>query len=164
MSPMKTSTIQRLELCVAVLLARWLAHLLIVFGDRLRFDGIFAWLDSQIVLSWSVNPHTCYTVFISNRVHLVHQLVPSCRWGYVWSAKNPTNCASRGLLPSDLVKHILYWSGPAFLKDTVESWDMQIYPILLISQHDQSCCLDASLRRLSPKTEIPIRVSDSRGT
>lgn len=126
MSPMKTSTIPRLELCAAVLLARWLTRLLTVFGDRLRFDGIFAWSDSQIVLSWLVNPHTCFKVFVSNRVHLARQLVPSCRWGYVRSAENPADCASRGLLPSDLVKHLLYWSGPAFLKDNVNTWDMSV--------------------------------------
>ncbi|XP_050065611.1 uncharacterized protein LOC126554599 [Aphis gossypii] len=126
MSPMKTSTIPRLELCAAVLLARWLARLLTVFGDRLRFDGIFAWSDSQIVLSWLVNPHTCFKVFVSNRVHLARQLVPTCQWGYVRSAENPADCASRGLMPSDLVNHVLYWSGPAFLKGTVEAWDMSV--------------------------------------
>jgi len=111
---MKNSTIPRLELCAAVLLARWLTRLLTVFGDRLLLDGIFAWWDSQIVLSWLVNPHTCFKMFVSKRVYLVHQLLPSCHWSYVRLAENPAYCASRGLLPSDLVKHLLYWSGPAF--------------------------------------------------
>ncbi|CAI6360469.1 unnamed protein product [Macrosiphum euphorbiae] len=150
-APMKTSTIPRLELCAAVLLARWLTRLLTVFGDRLRVDGIFAWSDSQIVLSWLINPHTCFKVFVSNRVHLVRQLVPSCHWGYVRSAENPADCASRGLLPSDLVEHLVYWSGPAFLKDAVDTWDMSI-AVVPIEQLPETKVLSVSVQ-VEPEAE-----------
>jgi len=104
-----------------VLLVRWLTRLLTVFGDRLLVDEIFAWLDSQIVLSWFINPYTCFKVFVSNQMHLVHQLVPSCHCGYVRPAENSVDYSSRDFLSSDLVKQLLYWSAPAFLKDTVET-------------------------------------------
>lgn len=89
-----------------------------------RWD--FSVSDSQLVLSLSINPRNCFKVFVSNWVYLLRQLVPSCHWEYVRSAENPVDYASRGLCPSDLVKNLLYWSGPAFLTDTVETWDMLV--------------------------------------
>lgn len=30
---------------------------------------------------------------------------------------NPADCASRGLFPSQLISHPLWWNGPSFLHD-----------------------------------------------
>lgn len=73
-----------------------------------------------------MNSHVSFKVFISNRVHQVRQLIPACRWLYVRSAENPADCASRGLLPSELPVHALYWSGPTFLKNPIETWSMLV--------------------------------------
>lgn len=42
-------TIPRLELCVALLLARLLSHQLLVLQDRVKIDQVKAWTDSSIV-------------------------------------------------------------------------------------------------------------------
>lgn len=129
MAPVKTSTVPRLELCAAVLLARWLYRLLTILQDKLNVDSTFAWSDSQIVLSWLVKPHSMFKVFVSNRVHRIHTLLPHCQWGYVRSAINPADCASRGMLPSELISHSLYWCGPKFLYANVDTWDTSPTPI-----------------------------------
>ncbi|XP_015376834.1 PREDICTED: uncharacterized protein LOC107171117 [Diuraphis noxia] len=129
MAPVKTSTVPRLELCAAILLARWMYRLLTILKDKLNVDSIFAWSDSQIVLSWLVKPHSMFKVFVSNRVHRIHTLLPHCQWGYVRSAINPADCASRGMLPSELINHSLYWCGPRFLYATVDTWDTSATPI-----------------------------------
>jgi len=126
MAPTKTVTIPRLELCASVLLARWMARIIKIFDGKLVIDGLYAWSDSQITLAWLMNPHISFKVFISNRVHQVHQLMPSCCWLYVRSAENPANCASRGIMPSELTAHSLYWSGPAFLKTPIETWNFSV--------------------------------------
>jgi len=79
MAPVKTSTVPRLELCAAVLLARWLYRLLTILKDKLDVDSTFAWSDSQIVLSWLVKPHSMFKVFVSNRVHRIHTLLLHCQ-------------------------------------------------------------------------------------
>lgn len=68
-------------------------------------------------------------MFVSNRVHRIHTLLPQCQWGYVRSAINPADCASRGMLPFELISHSLYWCGPKFLYANVDTWDTSPTPI-----------------------------------
>lgn len=123
MAPTKASTVPRLELCVAVLLARWMSRLQATLKYKLNVESVFAWSDSQIVLSWLVKPHSMFKIFVSNLVHQIHQLLPHCQRGYVQSESNPADCASRGMLPSELIKYSLYWSGQNFLYADQDTWD-----------------------------------------
>ncbi|VVC45890.1 Ribonuclease H-like domain,Protein of unknown function DUF1759,Peptidase aspartic [Cinara cedri] len=122
----KITTIPRLELCAAVLLARWMARMLKILSGKLEVTNIFAWTSSKIVLSWLMNMHTVFNIFVTNRIHQVRQLIPSCHWYYVQSSENPADCASRGILPSELIVHPLYWTGPTFLKGATKSWDVSV--------------------------------------
>ncbi|KAL4153154.1 hypothetical protein QTP88_000987 [Uroleucon formosanum] len=122
LAPIKTLSIPRLELNAALLLARWLHRLKCVLDPQLNITGIHAWTDSSIVLSWLVNRHESFKVFVSNRVHQIHTLLPGCRWSHVPSVNNPADCASRGVLPSELPSLDLYWSGPDFLRRDSSEW------------------------------------------
>lgn len=42
------------------------------------------------------------------------------------SEENPADCASRGLKPSELGRHVLYWNGPSFLLDSPDKWISEI--------------------------------------
>jgi len=119
-------TIPRLEFCAAGLLARLLHCLFNILFSRIQIKNVYAWTDSSIVLSWLNTPHVAYKVFVPNRIHQIHQLVPSGRWFYVSSDMNPADCASRGLRPEELVKFNLYWKGPEFLHQVGEKWSSDI--------------------------------------
>ncbi|XP_066907074.1 uncharacterized protein [Halyomorpha halys] len=44
-------------------------------------------------------------------------------WYHVKSEENPANCcSSRGLLPSELGKHLLWWAGPRWLMSPLKRW------------------------------------------
>jgi len=129
MAHMKSSTMPTLELCAALLLARWMSRVKKILEQKVSVVHMFAWTNSQIVLSWLVNPHEMFKVFVSNRVHQVHQLLPQCNWGYVRSAENPADCASRGTLPSELLLHSPYWCGPDFLLQPHAEWEVTCSPI-----------------------------------
>lgn len=49
---------------------------------------------------------------------------------HVSSEINPVDCGSRGLLPSELAQHSLYWTDPSFLHQLGESWPLEVTLIL----------------------------------
>jgi hypothetical protein len=114
-APLNSSTIPRLELCAAVLLARWMVRIKTALNNKIQIVNLYAWSDSTTVLSWLKVPHDKFKVFVSNRIHKVITLLPDCHWDYISSRDNPADCASRGVFPTDLVHHKLYWHGPEIL-------------------------------------------------
>jgi len=127
-APVKSITIPRLVLCAAFLLARWMARLIVTLSLKLQILDVHAWSDSTTVLSWLKYPHDSFKVFVSNRIYKIHSLVPNCQWHYIESAFNPADCCSRGLTPSDFIKHDLYFNGPPCLYLSSQQWN-QYTPI-----------------------------------
>ncbi len=77
--------------------------------------------------------------------------VPSDCWRHVDGLDNPADCASRGLLPSELLKHKLWWNGPKWLSCNPESWP-NCLPVKQ-SQHteeERSVCLASSIHPITP--------------
>lgn len=81
-----------------------------------------AWTDSTIVLAWMTNTPVHFKIFVTNRVAKIKNLIPECTWMHVSSNENPADCVSRGILPSELADHTLYWNGPRFLKLKDDRW------------------------------------------
>ena len=59
---------------------------------------------------------------MSNRCSEIHTLLPDAYWHHVRSADNPADVISRGIEPSKLASHKLWWKGPVWLSDSVEPW------------------------------------------
>ncbi|XP_025406061.1 uncharacterized protein LOC112680239 [Sipha flava] len=96
LAPLKATTIPRLELCAAVLLARWLARLTLTLKRRVHVVDIYAWSDSTTVLNWLKVPHENFKIFVSNRIYKIKTLLPKCHWNYIPSAKKPRRlCIAR---------------------------------------------------------------------
>ena len=107
-SPLKKLTIPRLEVSVAVLLAKLTEYV----QDHLDLSNspVFLWTDSSIPFVW-INLHPPrWKEFVRNRVILIQYLLPHGQWRLIPGKKNPADCASRGLSSSQLVK--LWWTGP----------------------------------------------------
>ena len=56
------------------------------------------------------------------------ELVPTSCWGHVVSDDNPADCASRGIFPSELLNHDLWWNGPPWLKLPPPKWPKNNLP------------------------------------
>jgi hypothetical protein len=129
LAPIKPLTVPRLELNAAVLLSRWLSHVKSVLYNCVKIVDTYAWTDSMVVLSWLTTPHETFKQYVSNRVHQVQTALPDGQWRYVSSSDNPADCASRGLMPSELARHELYWCGPHFIYDAPENWGNDVVRI-----------------------------------
>lgn len=110
----KQQTLPRLELCAAQLLAR----LIDKTKQCLNKPNIkvTAWTDSMVVLGWLNGDVTRWKAFVANRVKEITAIIPSACWNHVKSEQNPADCASRGLLPSQLKQFKLWFEGPEWLR------------------------------------------------
>lgn len=126
-TPMSKITLPRLELCAATQLAKLMSHVRDTYLKRKSIDSIYAVSDSMITLNWIHSTPNKWKTFISNRVSKIQNSLPPAHWVFVPGKENPSDCASRGLLPSALVDHPTWFSGPNWLKLPPSGWPITYF-------------------------------------
>ena len=148
-SPIKRLSIPQLELCGAQVLARLLQHVKEVL--QLPLSDVFAWTDSTIVLSWLTGNPRRFKTYVGNRVSSIVDQIPPDRWNHVLGIENPADCASRGVSPSELLEHELWWKGPPWLKLTPSYWPNQhSISVELPPEEEREICLVTTIPSKQP--------------
>ncbi|XGW34718.1 hypothetical protein V3C99_018603 [Haemonchus contortus] len=121
-------TIPKMEMN-AITLATRIAYMLYqALESKITITSIKIFSDSQISLSWlATNPiRKEVGVLVKKRVTEIRSTVRlmevPVRFGYVETAKNPADCATRGLTAEEMKSHS-WWRGPEFLKYPEETGD-----------------------------------------
>lgn len=128
-APIKSKlTLPQLELCGALLVADLMRT--IVKSLNLENSPVFLWTDSMITLGWIRSEPNRWKTFVANRVAKI-QALTKYKWDYVPTSDNPADCASRGIMPLELIDHPLWWTGPDWLAKSAEHW-----PTADIQDHD----------------------------
>ena len=92
---------------------------------------------------------------VGNRVSHIMQLVPPDRWRHVRSQDNPADCASRGLFPSELLTHKLWWNATDWLRLPSANWPNQpSLPTESLVEEERDICLNAVVD--NPEPVLPL--------
>ncbi|XP_070068128.1 uncharacterized protein [Drosophila takahashii] len=121
-APIKPVSIPRLELNAALLLSRLLT--IVKSSLTIPVNTTSCWTDSEIVLHWLSAPPRNWNTYDCNRTAEILNDYPRSCWSHVRSEDNPADCASRGLHPSKLLKHDLWWKGPSWLAQPQYEWPL----------------------------------------
>ncbi|XP_045774153.1 uncharacterized protein LOC123873362 [Maniola jurtina] len=119
-SPMKPTTIPRLELCGALLAAK--LSKTVVESLRCSVSRQVHWCDSTVVLGWLNTNCRKLKTFVANRVVEISETTDISSWRYVPTALNPADYISRGVTPMDIVSRQMWWHGPEFLQNPESKW------------------------------------------
>ncbi|XP_014216678.1 uncharacterized protein LOC106645347 [Copidosoma floridanum] len=115
--------IPRLELTAALILAKLTRY--VVHQVKFTVSKIHLWTDSTVTLFWLRSHPSRWKDFMRNWVTQIIDLVPSAQWRHVPGKHNPVDCASKGLLTSQLVSHDLWWNGPVWMTSDDRGWPDQ---------------------------------------
>jgi len=149
-APLKTTTIARLELCAALLLAKLYQEVSKALGDKV--GSVCLWSDSMVIIGWIRSCPSTLKTFVANRVSKIKQLTAQESWYHVTSRENPADILSRGTTAEQLKNNSLWWFGPTWLR-TNEEWPEQTGTIPELPERKSK--RDASLIAISSDSILP---------
>lgn len=126
LTPIKPTTIPRMELTAAMLASKVRAQL--VEDLNCSLQKIALWTDSMIALGYINNITSRFKPFVANRLATIHELSSSDEWRHVPTKLNPADLASRGIDADDEQSLKRWLQGPEFLLKNPDQWPNKRHP------------------------------------
>lgn len=126
-APLKIVSLARLELCAALLLSMLVKRVFETYSMRYPINSVLAFSDSTVTLHWiHSSPHRWHT-FVANRVSKIQDNLSPDHFFHVKGNENPSDCLSRGLTPTQLVNHHLWFHGPPWVSLPKNEWPIKSF-------------------------------------
>ena len=119
-TPPQKHTIPRLELLLALLLARLVTSVSGALRQEIDLKPPLCYTDSQVALYW-ITSRREWKQFVQNHVSEIQRLIPIELWRHCKGSSNPADLPSRGTTPTDLIRDPLWFEGPQWLYSISES-------------------------------------------
>lgn len=120
LAPAKQMSIDRLELCAAVLNKR--IKEFIERETRWKFEKIYHIVDSQIVQAQVKKESYGYNTFVATRVGEIQEGTNYNEWYWIEGELNVADYLTRGKSPSKIDGSSIWQNGPEFLKKPESEW------------------------------------------
>lgn len=120
-APVKPISIPILELQATLIVAR--LEKMIKKSSSIQIKSTVYWSDSRNVFSWIKKESRCFKQFVGFRISEIKDIINPLEWHWVASMDNVADEAmkNKDLIPKAL-KDTIWFSGPAFLKESPEKW------------------------------------------
>jgi len=120
-TPLKGSTIPRLELCGALVLAQLAVKVAMAWSCDVKCFHL--WTDSTVVLGWLNSHSTRLKTYVANRIQQILEVTDAKQWKYVRTEENPADLVSRGVKAHELAPVSKWWYGPVWLSQPTDMWN-----------------------------------------
>lgn len=124
---------------------------------NIPLSSVYAWTDCTIVLNWLVGNPRRFKTYVGNRVSYIVELIAPKRWNHVEGTENPADCASRGMYPSELLEHELWWNSPNWLHRHPSHWPKQLAIPPPVSENEER---ELSLHMVSNMSSCLLNITD----
>lgn len=138
-SPLKTISITRLELCAALLMSNLVRRVIDTYNTRHPIANVYCFTDSMVTLQWILSSPHRFKTFVATRVTKITNNLPAKHFYHIPGSDNPSDCLSRGLTPAQLIIHPTWLSGPTWLQHDQCEW-----PITTVSTPSEPADLPES--------------------
>lgn len=156
-APLKGSTIPRLELSGALVLAQLAVKVALAWDVDVKCFHL--WTDSTVVLGW-INSHvTRLKTFVANRVEQILEITDPKQWRYVKTEENPADLVSRGVKPHELDVCSTWWNGPVWLSQARDQWKVVDTPPQDTSELPEQRLNQLALLAVNPLKDIVTKYS-----
>ncbi|XP_055708899.1 uncharacterized protein LOC129805169 [Phlebotomus papatasi] len=118
-SPLKSTSIPRLELQAAVMSSRMSAAIRATLD--VKIDDVVLWSDSLTVLGWIRSDSRRFKQFVGHRISEIDELTEFRQWRWVPTKLNPADLATR-MVKSDFSESSMWFCGPPFLRQLESGW------------------------------------------
>ena len=105
-APLAKQTIPRLELLSALVLARLMNVTQKALESVIEISKIHCWTDSKVALYWITQQEKEWKQYVQSRVEEIRGLVAAAHWSHCPGVENPADIPSRGILPTQRVRHL----------------------------------------------------------
>ena len=158
-SPLKPTTVPRLELTAATVSVQIAAMLVEELG--LQGTHVYFWIDNKVVLGYIYNEKRRYRIFVANRVMIIDKYSNKEQWRYVDTKDNPSDFASRGISPRDERKVDIWLNGPHFLRENDDWWKSK-QPEVVIQEDDKEVKVERKVNAIQVRERSVLDVLEDR--
>jgi len=123
-APIHPTTIPRLKLCGALLLADLVAEVkteLKLLGIQGDMSSTYLWSDSTIAIVW-IKSRSLLQAYVANRLSRICDVSELEQWYHVSTQDNPEDLITRGAEAKSFSRCALLWKGPEWLCLSPSHW------------------------------------------
>ncbi|XP_049542604.1 uncharacterized protein LOC125955513 [Anopheles darlingi] len=151
-TPLKPTSIPRLELQAAIIGTRYARHIL--GSQRINVSRRIFWTDSRNVICWLTSDHRRYTPFVAFRVGEILETTDAGEWRWLPTKLNVADEGTKWRDSVNLLPSSRWFRGPEFLWEKEEEWPATLTDLKEPQEEVRKTIAHHSVKKEEPPIEF----------